>query len=607
MKTSASIFTSTLRALSVFKLFFLLGMAALAEDRDMVLDGIDGDVTTNEIKAFINKLHYLPPPPTNDIGNLMVDERDGARLHGMQTFYEFTHDRRDLNMAIIWSDAFLHARNDPTNGRAIWTGTRDLCWPNKATNEGVLALHSSSENGDVIEHIVNTARLILENPAVWNLAAPRDRFDFGTTYLDRAKTYVRECQRSADTTIVPWFVRNTKEGYRLYYPNSAAFFKASDWHERGPIPWNQQQEIVGGLLRLAQCHRLLNDDSTNIAYYEKITANAANWFFATAMPVSAHDRVCYDWAYVVTRPTAAEPESTIESDYDMFIFRAWQANLGPTPLQMQRLINTARFVMYLGTNGIAGEVNGMSHWHHERQFLNFEWIEMSMLDHELYEMAASTVLTSHEYWNNLAVEAAVLSVKHYWATHSPLPEPQEALDPGKLPPVPQYSTIAAIPLILSRNPAAILLFLWIVSGIGRNVAKRFDASAAGHDPRGVTTTRSYLVAVGLGVFAAFWLPATGTSWPGIITMAIVLVVLGLALQWYARIQIAVLAKANATGSIKGHGDQGAVPYRFIWRLSNVGGLLAMIGLGLSFQNWASLLIASVPACALTLWRSGASK
>ena len=143
-------------------------------------------------KSFIDiKLHYLPPLPTNNIDNSMVDERDGARIHGMQTFYAFTHDRRDLDMAIVWSDAFLHARNDPTNGRIIWTGKRDLCWPNKATNDGVLALHSSVENGDVIEHIVNTAQIDSGRPGCLESEPPRRTgLVLARHYLERAKTDV---------------------------------------------------------------------------------------------------------------------------------------------------------------------------------------------------------------------------------------------------------------------------------------------------------------------------------------------------------------------------------------------------------------------------------
>lgn len=604
MTRRQSILTPIFLAAGICATLLLPGIAAHAEDRDMALDGIDGDVTTNEYESFIDKLRYLPPPPANNIGNLMVDERDGARIHGMQTFYAFTHDRRDLDMAIIWSDAFLHARNDPASGRVMWTGKRDLCWPNKATNDETEALYSGTENGDVIEHIVNTARLILENPPVWNETAPPDKFGFGATYFDRAKTYVRECQRSAETTIVPWYVRSTKDGYHLIHPDSPVYYKYCG--SSGPVPWNQQQSIAGGLLRLAQCHRLLNDGNTNIAYYEKITADTAHWFFATALPVSAHNQVCYLWPYVAPRDPAGWPEVITESDYDMFIFRAYQANLGPTRLQMQRLINTARFVMYLGANRFAGKVNGTStRERHERKFLNFEWIEMSVLDHDFYRLVAGSVLSSHEYWNNLPVEAAVLSAKHYWATHDSVPPPQEVLDPAKLPPVLQ----APIALLLhrraprflafvSQTPAAIMLILWIVSGIARIRSARFDPNTLGRDKRSGMITRIYLILVVLGIFAALWLPAAAASWPGIVPVAVFLLGLGLALQWYARIQIRGLSKTNAARPAK---DHHVAPYYVFWRLGYAGSVLAMIGLGLSFKNWASLLILSMPSCAVTLW------
>jgi hypothetical protein len=609
MRHRQSIFTSIFAVAGICALF-LFGVSAWAGDRHMVFDGIDGDVTTNEYRSFINELKDLPPPPTNDIDNLMVDERDGARLHGMQTFYEFTHDRRDLDMAIVWSDAFLHARNDPANGRIIWTDKRDLCWPNKATNDEAHALYSGAENGDVIEHIVNTARLILENPAVWNQTAPTDKYGFGATYLDRAKTYVNECQRSAETTIVPWYVRSTKDGYRLIHPDSRIYYKYCE--SSGPVPWNQQQAIVGGLLRLAQCHRLLNDGNTNIAYYEKITGDAADWFFASAKLVSAQNHVCYNWPYVVTLDPVIAPESTVESDYDMFIFRAFEANLGPTRLQMQRLINTARFVMYLGTNRIAGHVNGTGdrpgNRDSYRDFLDFQWVEMSVLDDDLYRKAATLLLTSREYYDKMGVEAAILSAKHYWATHSSIPEPKELLDAANLPPASETPSLFAVIMgailrhmsPLSRTPAAAMLLLWIVSGLGRIVTKRFDSNAAGHDPWSEIITRIYIIIVALGVFAALRLHFASASWPsGVIPVAVFLLVLGLAQQWYAIIQIRSLVKANATGSPK---NRVIPPYCSFSRLSYSGGVLAMIGLSLSFMNWASLLIMCVPACALVLWR-----
>jgi protein-S-isoprenylcysteine O-methyltransferase Ste14 len=581
-------------------LFFISIHLACAEDRDMVLEGLDGDVTTNEYQSFIDKLNYLPPPPTNNIGNLMVDEKDGARIHGMQTFYAFTHDRRDLDMAIVWSDAFLHARNDPTNGRVIWTGKRDLCWPNKETNDVAHVLYSGTENGDVIEHIVNTAKLILESPSLWNETAPADTFNFGATYLERAKTYVRESQRSAETTIVPWFVRSTKDGYRLIQPDSQVYYKYCE--SSGPVPWNQQQSIVGGLLRLAQCHHLLNDANTNIAYYEKITADAADWFFASALPVSAHNRVCYQWTYVAPRDPADWPEVTTESDYDMFIFRAYQANLGPTRQQMQRLINTARFVMYLGTNRFAGKVNGTSNAErHDRQFLEFEWIEMSVLDREFYKMVASAVQTSHEYYDNIAVEAAVLSAKHYWATTTNAP--LEIVEDTKgIPPLPQISALS--PKQLKKwPPAGILLMLWGVSELLLNFFKHSKSNAVSKERHSLKLIWLVnLTAMALGIYAAYRLPA-GRIHLGEINLMIgrCLFVPGLVLRWWSIIYLGRFFTTNVAIAAD-HRVIDTGPYRFIRHPSYAGSLLALFGFTLCIPNWASWLLILVPCGAVILWR-----
>ena len=170
-KTLEAIFNSV-KILALFLCFCLWAFESKA-GHDMRFERLDGDVTTNEYKSFVEHLDVqLPPTPSNNIGNLMVYERvGGATLHGMQTFYSFTHDKRVLDKAVEWSDAFLHARNDPVTGRMQWTGQRELCWPNKETND-VLALYSGAENGDVIEHIVNTARLILEDSSLWSQTAP---------------------------------------------------------------------------------------------------------------------------------------------------------------------------------------------------------------------------------------------------------------------------------------------------------------------------------------------------------------------------------------------------------------------------------------------------
>ena len=222
------------RSTTILLLLVLTSGSALAHD--MRFDSVEGDVTTNEYNSFIEHLdQQLPPTPSNNIGNVMVYERvGGGTLHGMQTFYAFTKDRRVLDKTVEWSDAFLHARNDPTNGRIMWTASETSAGRTKTRTTQTMFCYTGAENGDVIEHICNTAKLILENPSVWNETAPPDGFGFGNSYLERAKTYVRECQRSAETTIVPGYVRDTKDGYRLIHPDSPGYYKYCE--STGPVP-----------------------------------------------------------------------------------------------------------------------------------------------------------------------------------------------------------------------------------------------------------------------------------------------------------------------------------------------------------------------------------
>jgi hypothetical protein len=575
-----------------------LAAAAVANAKDvrMVLDGLDGDVTTNEYNSYIAAINNFPPPPSNNIDTVMVYERlGGARLHGLQTFFSFTHDRRALDVAIVWSDGFLHARNDPTNGRIVWTGKRELCWPNKDPNDEKQALYSGAENGDVIEHIVNTAKLILENPSLWSQEAPPDKYNFGKTYLDRAKTYVNECQRSAETTIVPWYVHTTKQGYRLIHPDSKVYFKNCE--SAGPVPWNQQQFIVGGLLRLAQCHRLLNDGNTNIAYYEKITGDAADWFFSTAKLVNVKGKNCYDWGYVLVKDPKEHREDTGHSYYDVYVLRAYQANLGPTRVQMQRLINTALFAMNLGSNRFSGYVNGeVSQWRPEREYLNYQWIEMSVLDRRLYELTGNAVLATREYLFNDSVEAAMLYAKHYWATAPPSAAAEalavvdnEVVDIEK-----GVSTTQRSKSSWSRLPlAARLSMIWVASEILLSLARRFKSNAVPRNRRSLGFFLLSLIALPFAILTAYRLPFfTMPLSDFVLNLAVGLFGIGLALRY------AVLNPGCSFPTKAATTDHQVVDSSYPAALysSYAGGFLALLGWGMTFQNWISLLILLASGC-----------
>jgi hypothetical protein len=120
---------------------------------------------------------------------------------------------------------------------------------------------------DIIQHIANCAKLILEHQELWNQTVPfGDSFHYGETYLERAKTYVKELDRTEDTYMIPNLIH--ADTLRQYWPRDPAWAQ-NNYGTPGPgtpIPWNQQMMIDGGFQRLAECHELLGDDPQRVAY-----------------------------------------------------------------------------------------------------------------------------------------------------------------------------------------------------------------------------------------------------------------------------------------------------------------------------------------------------
>ena len=81
----------------------------------------------------------------------MVYGGGGVAVEALGLMVEITGDRELLDRMLTFTDAMLAARNDPKTGAIIWTGARDLVWPNQESQNGK-PLYSSTENGDVAGH-----------------------------------------------------------------------------------------------------------------------------------------------------------------------------------------------------------------------------------------------------------------------------------------------------------------------------------------------------------------------------------------------------------------------------------------------------------------------
>ncbi|TZF83102.1 hypothetical protein FW774_12435 [Pedobacter sp. BS3] len=186
-------------------LIFLAGFMMQAHHsmaQSMVLDGATGSVTQNEIDKFKAYMQAKVSAPDYNGGNIWVYGNSGKALEACGLMYETTNDIDILNRMIYYADAALAGRNDlasAVNGgqKVTWTGAIDPIWPSGAVD--VSPAGAGVEQGEVLSHMLYCAKLILQNPSIWNIIVPdSDPNGFGSTYKQRAVKYVTEADYVMD-------------------------------------------------------------------------------------------------------------------------------------------------------------------------------------------------------------------------------------------------------------------------------------------------------------------------------------------------------------------------------------------------------------------------
>ena len=326
----------------------------------MIVEEGTAAVTPKEIQAF-KSFMQTAPVPTDNIRNAMVYGAGGVAAEALGRVFEISGDAEILNRMIAFTDCMLAARNDPAGGVMVWTGDRALVWPNSVAEKGKPA-YAGSENGDVVGHIAYAAKLILQTKSLWNAKAPGgDARGFGATYRERACTYVRELDRTADTFLLKWYVR--PDTLRYFTPDSP-LFDAGGGSGGRPVPWNQQMMLNNGFQRLAECHALLGDAPDRVRKYDAIVKASVDWFFRDAERYEVKGRPCYKWGYTHEDPIK-HYEDTGHGGYDVQgLSRAYASGrYGITREMMLPLANTVACVLAQPGNVYMGRVDGTAGKH----------------------------------------------------------------------------------------------------------------------------------------------------------------------------------------------------------------------------------------------------
>jgi len=371
----------------------------------MTLQSLSGPVTATEAGSFKTFMSTVSPPATNTYDNTIADGTAGMEAEALGLMYEVTNDPALLNEMIHFSDQFLALRNDTNYGQIMWDGNRDPVWLTKATNS-TQAGYAGCENNDIVGHIADCAKLILESPSLWHVTVPGgDPFTNGATYYQRAQTYIAQMDLVQDVYMLKWFIN---ANYQIVAPNSAAW-TAEDENVNA---YNRQMMFLNGFQRLSECHQLLGDNPARVAEYDAIVKAAINTFIAALQPYTTNGIPVYNWTYAPG--SGGSEDNTLHSTYDIWgITRAWASGrYDVSNATMVPFANTLQYVMNVSTNHISYYVNGSSTGESTRDFIYPGWMPIAQFGPTTFSIMANMDIAQGSQASTAIYDAMILWVKN---------------------------------------------------------------------------------------------------------------------------------------------------------------------------------------------------
>jgi len=333
----------------------------------LVFETLSGPITPGEIAGFESWMEKFEPDATNE-NDAWAFGHSGQALEALGYLYEATHEQRFLDRMIAIASTGLAERNDlapaPVGHRPLWPGVDTPAWGNQPAEQSNSS-HAGPESADVAGRIARAAVLILKAPALSEQIVPdTDPFHFGKTYGERARTFVRLLDMTAEQFVVPYFVK-TSDHNRFFYPRDHRYtdsLSGAQNNAGSPIPWNQQLMIDNLFQRLAECHELLGDKPDRVAFYDACVATSLAWFLGSTNSHSdsrAHG-VYYTWSYAIDDAKHVEDGAhaglDLEGLYRAYLSNRYQSVLGRS--QMQAFANDVVDVMPESQGHWAGTVDG---------------------------------------------------------------------------------------------------------------------------------------------------------------------------------------------------------------------------------------------------------
>jgi autotransporter-associated beta strand protein len=403
-------------------LFLLLPLASInALAASLAIDSLSGPVTPNEINSFVTYMQGQSPPPTpwgplTGTGhNDWADGYGGRDLEAMGEMYEVSGNTTILNLMISWADDCTSQRNDlmsAANGgqRVMWTGLIDKVWcPNWPTDmTDNQYLYCGCETEDTIGHLAFCAKVILQNPSLWNTTVPDGNpYGYGVTYFQRATNYLAKCDDANNEYFLKWFVQ---PGTSLIVPPTNATWTALNENVTAN---NRQMMFTSGFQRLAEAHEILGDNPGLMAQYDAIVKAATTQCLngmITFDPYTVSGQPVYNWGYYPTSTSGTEA-TEIHAEYDLIgLWRAFnRSTYGFTLSPLVPFANTMVKVIYLGTNTFALNVDGSGG---VQSPIYSGWLLPADWNPSVFTVVAGAAYTNGTYTGSADIDAGILFMKN---------------------------------------------------------------------------------------------------------------------------------------------------------------------------------------------------
>ncbi|KAI6086731.1 hypothetical protein F4821DRAFT_237846 [Hypoxylon rubiginosum] len=307
-------------------------------------------------------------------------------------------------------DAVLSERNDlakaPVGQHKIWTQVIDTVWPNNVTQTPI---QTGGEQGDPVGHLASCTNLILKTKKLYDQKVTiGDPHNYGATYLERAKTYVKE----ADTAMSKHILKRLLD---LSNDNKMYFAKDSPYKGGDPVPWNQQMMFNYAFMNLCDAHRILADNPQLLAKYKSIIVASIDWFFhgGGVQTGEKNGDPIYNWGYVMP-DTSGEDSNHGSLDVAGFARIYIDGNYAITADQMKPFANMFVDIMTLGNGKYAGTVDGKNGDGHASETDNIRsgYLFLAEFRPDAYESMMSADLTVGKTTQSTDTFSRFLWVKH---------------------------------------------------------------------------------------------------------------------------------------------------------------------------------------------------